>query len=91
MRTSRNVRFVPILLQKSPHRICELKVSHEQRKHLKTRGRCAGSPELGQCARARVYERRLQRKALLDLDARLLRDIGITREQAEQEASRPFW
>jgi len=38
-----------------------------------------------------MHERSHQRKALLDLDARLLRDIGVTREQAEQEAGKPFW
>ena len=34
---------------------------------------------------------RRQRQALLDLDDRLLADIGITREAAVREASRPFW
>ena len=32
-----------------------------------------------------------QRRALLKLDERLLKDIGITRADAEHEASRPFW
>ncbi len=32
-----------------------------------------------------------QRRALARLDARALEDIGITREQAEAEASRPVW
>jgi uncharacterized protein YjiS (DUF1127 family) len=32
-----------------------------------------------------------QRRALLKLDERLLKDIGITRADAEREASRPFW
>jgi uncharacterized protein YjiS (DUF1127 family) len=32
-----------------------------------------------------------QRRALLALDERLLKDIGITRPDAEREASRPFW
>jgi len=32
-----------------------------------------------------------QRRALLTLDERLLKDIGITRADAEREASRPFW
>jgi uncharacterized protein YjiS (DUF1127 family) len=32
-----------------------------------------------------------QRRALLALDERLLKDIGITRADAELEASRPFW
>jgi uncharacterized protein YjiS (DUF1127 family) len=32
-----------------------------------------------------------QRRALLALDERLLKDIGITRADAVREASRPFW
>jgi uncharacterized protein YjiS (DUF1127 family) len=36
-------------------------------------------------------ERRRQRKALLDLDDRMLADVGITKAQAVEEASKPFW
>jgi uncharacterized protein YjiS (DUF1127 family) len=32
-----------------------------------------------------------QRRSLLELDDRLLKDIGITRADALREASRPFW
>ena len=32
-----------------------------------------------------------ERRALLELDDHMLRDIGITRADAEQEAGRPFW
>ncbi|KAA3628906.1 MAG: DUF1127 domain-containing protein [Proteobacteria bacterium] len=32
-----------------------------------------------------------QRRDLLDLDDRLLRDIGINRADAEREARKPFW
>ena len=32
-----------------------------------------------------------QRQALRELDDRLLKDIGLTREQQEQEARKPFW
>jgi uncharacterized protein YjiS (DUF1127 family) len=39
----------------------------------------------------RMYARWQQRQNLRDLDDRLLRDIGITRHQAEREASKPFW
>ena len=31
------------------------------------------------------------RRHLLDLDERLLRDIGLTRVEAEHEAAKPFW
>ncbi|WP_170758588.1 DUF1127 domain-containing protein [Ruegeria lacuscaerulensis] len=34
---------------------------------------------------------RRQRRNLARLDDRALEDIGITREQAEAEASRPIW
>ena len=32
-----------------------------------------------------------QRRALARLDARLLRDIGITHYDAKREAEKPFW
>jgi uncharacterized protein YjiS (DUF1127 family) len=37
------------------------------------------------CARSR------QRRALTDLDDRLLRDIGVSRSAAAREAAKPFW
>ena len=36
-------------------------------------------------------QRRRQRQALQDLDEHQLRDIGISRDDAEHEASKPFW
>jgi uncharacterized protein YjiS (DUF1127 family) len=42
-------------------------------------------------ALARMHERSCQRRTLRDLDEHLLRDIGVTREQAEGEARKPFW
>ncbi len=38
-----------------------------------------------------IFCRRRQRQALLELEDHLLADIGLTREQAEQEARKPFW
>jgi len=38
-----------------------------------------------------MFRRRRQRQALLGLEDHLLADIGLTREQAEQEARKPFW
>ena len=32
-----------------------------------------------------------QRRALAELDDRMLRDIGATRSQAQRETERPFW
>jgi uncharacterized protein YjiS (DUF1127 family) len=40
---------------------------------------------------ARWYELHRQRRLLLSLDDRLLRDIGISRADARKEALRPFW
>ena len=34
---------------------------------------------------------RRQRHSLLALDAHMLRDIGLTRDQARAEAALPFW
>lgn len=36
-------------------------------------------------------ERRGQRRALAQLDIRLLDDIGLTPRDAEQESAKPFW
>ncbi len=47
---------------------------------------------------ARIFDRLLlwqerasQRQALASLDDRLLKDLGITRGEAAQEARKPFW
>lgn len=37
------------------------------------------------------HERSRQRRALMKLDDRMLRDIGIARSEAENEARKPFW
>ena len=36
-------------------------------------------------------ERSRQRGALAELDDRLLRDIGLTRDEARRECASPFW
>ena len=36
-------------------------------------------------------ERASQRQALSSLDDRMLRDIGVTRAEAERESGKPFW
>ncbi|MHA1159148.1 MAG: DUF1127 domain-containing protein [Alphaproteobacteria bacterium] len=36
-------------------------------------------------------ERAHQRRALSKLDADLLADVGLTREQAGREIEKPFW
>ncbi len=38
-----------------------------------------------------VLERRKQRRALMALDDYLLKDIGVSRLDAEQEVAKPFW
>jgi uncharacterized protein YjiS (DUF1127 family) len=40
---------------------------------------------------ARAYARHLQRRALAELDNRLLADIRVTPAQARRESSRPPW
>jgi uncharacterized protein YjiS (DUF1127 family) len=39
----------------------------------------------------RWHEVARQRRTLRTLDDRMLKDIGVTRADAEREASRPFW
>lgn len=38
-----------------------------------------------------ALERRKQRHALMGLDDHLLKDIGVSRSEVEQEVSKPFW
>jgi uncharacterized protein YjiS (DUF1127 family) len=40
---------------------------------------------------SRMWQKRRDRQRLLELDDRLLADIGLTREQAEQEARKRPW
>lgn len=43
-------------------------------------------------ARVKLWHRRARdRRMLAQLDAHMLRDIGITREDALREARKPFW
>jgi uncharacterized protein YjiS (DUF1127 family) len=39
----------------------------------------------------RWHELTRQRRTLRTLDDRMLKDIGVTRADAEREAGRPFW
>jgi uncharacterized protein YjiS (DUF1127 family) len=39
----------------------------------------------------RALARRRQRQALTELDARLLKDVGISRAQVAAECSKPLW
>ncbi len=40
---------------------------------------------------SRAMNRSRQRERLMDLDTRILQDIGVTHEQARCEAAKPFW
>jgi len=40
---------------------------------------------------ARMWRKRRERQLLLELDEHLLNDIGITREQAQQQAAKWMW
>ena len=40
---------------------------------------------------ARIWRKNRERQRLLDLDEHRLRDIGLTREQAEKAAARWLW
>ncbi len=53
-----------------------------------------GLTRLGSAALRMIWfwmERSRQRRALADLDDRLLRDIGLTRDEARRECANPFW
>jgi uncharacterized protein YjiS (DUF1127 family) len=54
------------------------------------------SPRFGLVARltlviSQALTRHRDRKALAQLDAHILRDIGLTPEDARTEAAKPFW
>lgn len=40
---------------------------------------------------ARIRQRQRQRQELLELDDRILRDVGIDRADAIREGRKPFW
>jgi len=42
-------------------------------------------------AAERALQRRQQRHALLEVDDRRLKDIGLTRDQAREEGCKPLW
>ena len=50
-----------------------------------------GRPRLPLPPLARWWRIRRERQQLLGLSDHMLRDIGLTRAEARQEASRPFW
>jgi len=55
----------------------------------------APSPGTAGCGALRLVRdwiaRARQRRQLLELDTRLLRDIGMTADEARHEARKPFW
>jgi uncharacterized protein YjiS (DUF1127 family) len=61
------------------------------RGHFRHRGRVAYLG--GMAVRAVLFwmERSRQRRALAGLDDRLLRDVGLTRDEARRECANPFW
>jgi uncharacterized protein YjiS (DUF1127 family) len=60
--------------------------------HAPTRTRTAHAPTASLLSRLRLaLVARAQRRALARFDARMLRDIGVSRAQAEAEANRPLW
>ncbi|MFZ0073227.1 MAG: DUF1127 domain-containing protein [Xanthobacteraceae bacterium] len=42
-------------------------------------------------AARQALQRKRQRNRLLELDDRLLQDIGVTRDQAREEGRKPLW
>lgn len=40
---------------------------------------------------ARIRERARSRRVLLEMNARMLKDIGISRASAAAEAAKPWW
>lgn len=55
----------------------------------KTQGLFWGTRFRRWCAQCSLRSR--QRQALAQLDDKALKDIGVTRRQADAEAAKPFW
>lgn len=49
------------------------------------------SPRITLAGLARLFKVRCQRQVLRKLDCAALRDIGLTRAQADAESKRSFW
>jgi uncharacterized protein YjiS (DUF1127 family) len=66
---------------------------------IETSGEMPGRPQLNVLRAVRFLfdqlalwqERRRQRAALMKLDGRLLRDIGLSLSDVEHEIRKPFW
>lgn len=56
-----------------------------------TTARTGAAPTRWRVVIARWINRQRQRRALTELDDRMLRDIGVTRDAARREANRWFW
>ncbi len=54
------------------------------------RGLCARAQRVLRCFKA-MAERHRMRRQLLELEDRMLEDIGVTREQAGKMARKPLW
>ncbi|VVN96394.1 DUF1127 domain-containing protein [Pseudomonas fluorescens] len=65
----------------------ELAAGQENRSHAAT----ARNAPSGLSRWGLLWHRLHTRKALLDLTAEQLRDIGLSREQAREEGLKPFW
>jgi uncharacterized protein YjiS (DUF1127 family) len=77
------------------HRLTDLEVIMlgNEASRIGRRARIAPSARWGTLAAwlFACWRRRRQRRALLDLDERLLRDIGLSRDDARLEAKKRFW
>lgn len=57
-----------------------------------SKGRSASKPRQSLLGRiSEMMAVRRQRRALLSLDAHMLKDIGVTRRDAAVEAQKPIW
>ena len=65
-------------------------IHHLDRMATRRAGTAAAKP--GFLAMLELWlERRRQRRALLELNDHLLKDIGLSRADAWQEGTKPFW
>ncbi|HJQ58905.1 MAG TPA: DUF1127 domain-containing protein [Vineibacter sp.] len=69
----------------------QLAIPHPHVESLLAPWRRALSARLSCAAIWTAIDRGRQRRALADLDHRMLDDIGVTRAEALRESAKPFW
>jgi uncharacterized protein YjiS (DUF1127 family) len=66
-------------------------IAARRRERIRAPARARGAAAAGLGRVLRWHELARRRRALLTLNERMLKDLGISRAEAERQESRPFW